>query len=90
MNVLKHLFLGQRPNKCKYLFFLLFFSGYVTDVAVDADGRYFVTAESDQRVLMWNLKSRVVLQKDTQTHVVQLLILEESRPDTILGKIWYL
>ena len=60
----------------------------MTDVAVDADGRYFVTAESDQRVLMWNLKSRVVLQKDFQTDVVQLLILEENRPDTILGRIY--
>lgn len=61
------------------------FQGYVTDVAVDADGKYFVTAENDQRVLMWNLKSRVVLHKDNQTDVVQLLILEESKPDTILG-----
>ena len=37
---------------------LCYIAGYVTDVAVDADGRYFVTAESDQRVLMWNLKVR--------------------------------
>ena len=36
----------------------MYIAGYVTDVAVDADGRYFVTAESDQRVLMWNLKVR--------------------------------
>ena len=66
------------------------FAGYVTDVAVDQDGRYFVTAEDDTRVLMWNLKSRVVLQKDQQTSVVQLVILEESRPDTILGKAQFL
>lgn len=57
----------------------------MTDVAVDADGRYFVTAENDQRVQLWNLKSRVVLQKDNQADVVQLMILEESRPDTILA-----
>ena len=54
----------------------LLLSGYVTDVVVDADGRYFVTAENDQRVLMWNFRSRVVLQKEQQMDVVQLIQLE--------------
>ena len=59
------------------------FSGYITDVAIDADGRYFVTAESDQRILFWNFKSRVVLHKETQLDVVQIEILEGD-PDTII------
>ena len=60
-----------------------FFLGYITDVAIDADGRYFVTAESDERILFWNFKSRVVLHKESQTDVVQIEILEGD-PDTII------
>ena len=61
------------------------FSGYVTDVALPANGKYFVSAENDQKVIIWNLNSRVVIHKDIQINVAQLLIIEDFTPHLILG-----
>ena len=62
-----------------------YFSGYVTDVALPANGKYFVSAENDQKVIIWNLNSRVVIHKDIQINVDQLLIIEDFTPHLILG-----
>lgn len=52
-----------------------------------SNGKYFVTAENNEKVLTWNLFSRVVLYKDNQTDVIQLLLMENipSTPHIILA-----
>ena len=57
----------------------------MTDVALPANGKYFVSAENDQKVIIWNLNSRVVIHKDIQINVDQLLIIEDFTPHLILG-----
>ena len=50
-----------------------------------ANGKYFVSAENDEKVIFWNLKSRVVLYKDSQINVAQLMIIDEFDPNIILA-----
>jgi WD40 repeat protein len=57
-----------------------FGTGYITDVAVSSTGKYFVTAESDQQVMIWNMPNRVVIHKDNQADVSQILLLEGIPP----------
>ena len=69
---------------------MIFFSGYVTDVALPSNGKYFVSAENDQKVVIWNLNSRVVIHKDIQINVAQLLIIEDFTPHLILGMEYWI
>ena len=54
-------------------------------MAVAANGKYFVSAENDEKIIFWNLKSRVVLYKDSQINVAQLMIIDEFDPNIILA-----
>ena len=50
-----------------------------------ANGKYFVSAENDQKVIFWNLNSRVVLYKDSQINVAQLMIIDDFDPNIVLA-----
>ena len=50
--------------------------GYINDVVVTSDSRYFVTSEGGF-VSVWNLKNAIVLSRAAQTDVFQLLELVE-------------
>ena len=51
------------------------FPGCIIDAVLTSNGRYFVTAELDL-VQIWNLPAKVVLYKDSQADLIQLVMVE--------------
>lgn len=68
----------------KYLISYKLIPGFISDVVVTSNGKYFVTSESEQ-ILFWNMPSRVVLFKDIQPNIIQLILLVRHILNFCLG-----
>ena len=66
----------------------MFILGYISDVELASNGRYFVTAEQGF-VFIWNFSNRVILLKLAQNNVEQLMEVDIEPESSHVAAISY-
>ena len=66
----------------------LFILGYISDVELASNGKYFVTAEAGF-VFVWNFSNKVILQKLAQSNVEKLMEVEVEPDSSHVAAISY-